>query len=145
MGIKTLIGSMSGKKWGHTKCVYEGSYSEVHVIRANKGGYCSKHLHKQKWNRFVVLGGKLKIILYKDKGEDVTILTEGMFSDVPPGIEHRFEALEDTLCLEIYWIDGLDPNDIERVDSGGRKNVVLDNIEEAKVRSLVKKIGDFPL
>ena len=44
-----------------------------------------------------------------------------MFSDVPPAVDHRFEAMEDTRALEIYWIDGLDPNDIVRRDIGGLK------------------------
>ena len=66
-----------------------------------------------------MLEGKLKITIYKGDRSDETILTEGMFSDVPPEIDHRFEALEDTKALEVYWVDGLDPTDIVRKDSGG--------------------------
>jgi hypothetical protein len=39
---------------------------------------------------------------------------------VPPGDFHRFEALEDTQALEIYWVD-LKENDIVREDHGGLK------------------------
>ena len=35
-----------------------------------------------------------------------------------PGTYHRFKALEDTICYEIYWVE-LDPSDIERDDVGG--------------------------
>ena len=121
MGHKTLTGAIQGKFWGTTRCYFENSTSEVHYIEANEGGYCSRHLHEGKWNRFIVMEGKLKITIYKDSGEDETILTEGMFSDVPPGIEHRFEALENTKALEVYWIDGLDPADIVRRDTGGMR------------------------
>ena len=51
----------------------------------------------------------------------MTILTDGMFSDVPPGVEHRFEALKNTKALEVYWTNDLDPGDIVRKDTGGMK------------------------
>ena len=120
MSHKTLCGATQGKFWGKTSCFYVSETSEVHYIDAAKGGYCSRHHHEKKWNRFVVLEGKLKVILYKNDGEDETILTDGMFSDVPPMIDHRFEMLEDTKALEVYWVDSLDPTDIVRKDTGGK-------------------------
>ena len=66
-----------------------------------------------------MLEGALKVIIYQQDSEDETILYEGMFSDVPPNVQHRFEALEDTKALEIYWIDPIERNDIIRFDSGG--------------------------
>ena len=119
MGHKTLMGSVQGKFWGSTRCFFVNESSEVHYIDANEGGYCSRHCHEQKWNRCIVLGGKLKVIIYREDGQDETILTEGMFSDVPPGIDHKFEAIEDTQALEIYWIDGPNTTDIVRKDMGG--------------------------
>jgi mannose-6-phosphate isomerase-like protein (cupin superfamily) len=121
MGHKTLTGAIQGKFWGSTRCFFENSTSEVHYIEANKGGYCSRHYHQDKWNRFIVLEGKLKITIYKESDEDVTVLTDGMFSDVPPGVEHRFEALENSKALEVYWVNDLDPKDIVRKDTGGSK------------------------
>jgi len=120
MSHKTLCGATQGKFWGKTSCFYVSETSEVHYIDAIKGGYCSRHHHEKKWNRFVVLEGKLKVVLYKDGGEDETILTDGMFSDVPPMVDHRFEVLEDTKALEVYWVDSLDPTDIVRKDTGGK-------------------------
>ena len=121
MGHKTLTGAIQGKFWGSTRCFFENSSSEVHYIEANKGGYCSRHYHQNKWNRFIILEGMLKITIYKEGGEDVTVLTDGMFSDVPPMVEHRFEAMENTKALEVYWTDELDPKDIVRQDVGGMK------------------------
>ena len=120
MSHKTLCGATQGKFWGKTSCFYVSETSEVHYIEAVKGGYCSRHHHEKKWNRFVVLEGKLKVILYKNDGEDETILTDGMFSDEPPMIDHRFEVLENTKALEVYWVDSLDPTDIVRKDTGGK-------------------------
>ena len=120
MTHKTLIGATQGKFWGNTRCFFENCTSEVHYIEAVKGGYCSRHCHKNKWNRFIVLKGSLKVIIYQQDSQDETILTAGMFSDVPPDIDHRFVVLEDTEALEIYWVDGLDPNDIVRCDTGGK-------------------------
>ena len=94
MGHKTLTGATQGKFWGTTRCFFENDSSEVHYIDAIKGGYCSRHHHEKKWNRFIVLEGALKVIIYKQDSQDETILTEGMFSDVPPMIDHRFECLE---------------------------------------------------
>ena len=66
-----------------------------------------------------MLEGELRVIIYQQDGEDETILSDGMFSDVPPNMEHRFEALGDTIALEIYWIDPIEKHDITRLDSGG--------------------------
>ena len=63
MSHKTLCGATQGKFWGKTSCYYVSDTSEVHYIEANKDGYCSRHHHEKKWNRFVVLQGKLKVIL----------------------------------------------------------------------------------
>ena len=121
MGHKTLLGSTQGKIWGTTRCFFENSTSEVHYIEANEGGYCSRHHHKDKWNRFIILEGELRVIIYKEGGEDVTVLKQGMFSDVPPGIDHRFEAVQDTKALEVYWVNDLDSGDIVRADTGGMR------------------------
>ena len=72
MGHKTLTGAVQGKFWGTTRCFFENCSSEVHYIEANKGGFCSRHHHENKWNRFIVLEGALKVIIYKQDSEDET-------------------------------------------------------------------------
>tara|TARA_R100000008_G_C3505055_1_gene125707 strand:+ start:113 stop:484 length:372 start_codon:yes stop_codon:yes gene_type:complete len=119
MSHKTLTGATQGKIWGQTSCFFENSSCEVHYIEADQDGFCSRHKHQNKWNRFIVLEGALKVIIYQQDSEDETILYKGMFSDVPPNVEHRFEALENTKALEIYWVDPIERNDIIRFDSGG--------------------------
>lgn len=112
-----------GKVWGETSDIFNKNNVEIHVIHIKKGGYCSKHLHKYKFNRFVMLSGKLKISVwkeYKDGStlEDVTIINQGEQCTVSPNEYHRFEALEDCTALEIYWCE-LSGSDIVRLDTGG--------------------------
>ena len=49
---------------------------------------------------------------------DKTIISTGEMTIVKPGAYHKFEALEDTICYEIYWVE-LNPSDIVREDIGG--------------------------
>lgn len=102
-----------GKNWGYTTEVFKSQNVEVHVIEIVKGGYCSIHDHK-KVNIFHVISGKLKVKVWMDeKLIDTTIIGKGETSAVYAGFEHIFEALEDTICLEIYHIF-LEPGDINR-------------------------------
>lgn len=123
MGHSTLVGSWQGKYWGRTKCLFANDMCELHIIEAKAGGYCSRHHHKNKWNRFIILKGELDVIIYRENGEDLTELCEGMFSDVPPLQDHRFTAKTDCVALEVYWVDGIDPKDIVRKDVGGLTEV----------------------
>lgn len=123
MSHKTLCGAIQSKFWGHTQCIFIGPISETHYLHINSGGYCSEHRHLHKWNRFFIIKGSLKIIIYRDGGKDETILGPGQFTDVPPGDFHKFEALEDCECLEIYWIDQLETDDIERRTIGGMTEI----------------------
>jgi len=100
-----------------------GPVNELHHISAKKGGYCSKHSHK-KYNLFYVLSGQLKISIWLDEEAkepmDITILGPEEVSAIPPELPHRFEALEDTECIELYYVLLEDP-DIKRFDQGGMK------------------------
>jgi len=111
-----------GKVWGWTKPLHVSESSEIHEVKIRKDGFCSRHSHKHKVNQFYVFAGKLKIIIWKDYGssvlEDTTILGPGESCIVPAGEDHRFEALEDTHALEIYYVK-LNTADILRVDHGG--------------------------
>lgn len=113
---------VQGKVWGASYPLFSKNNVEMAAISIKKGGYCSKHLHQAKYNKFIVNKGKLKVTIWKDYGKeilaDVTVLLSGMEHTVAPGEYHMFEALEDTEALEIYWVE-LDSNDIRRVDHGG--------------------------
>ena len=112
----------SGKVWVFTELIDSNNYFEFHRIEIKKGGVCSKHLHKHKWNGFFVESGKLLIRCWKNDYNltDETILEKGEYTKVPPGEKHQFEALEPTICYEIYWAN-FDHNDIERDSVGFSK------------------------
>ena len=109
----------SGKVWGFTELIDSNNYFEFHRIEIKKGGVCSKHLHKHKWNGFFVEKGKLLIRVWKKDYNlvDETILNAGEYTKVPPGELHQFEAIEETICYEIYWAN-FDHDDIERETVG---------------------------
>ena len=130
MSHKTLPGSNQAKYWGNTQCIFIHLLSEAHRIEAVKGGFCSKHKHQNKWNRFFVESGELRVTIYKEHGEEITVVKPGQFTDVPPGVYHRFEALTDVVAYEFYWVDGIQTNDIVRDDVGGRKKTEKEEMEE---------------
>lgn len=114
--------NIQGKVWGHTKCLFSKNNVEIHEVHIVKGGFCSKHKHSTKYNRFIVKRGQLKITIWKSYAnetlEDVTVLNPNMECTVAPQDYHMFEALEDTEALEIYYTE-LDSDDIVRETHGG--------------------------
>jgi len=111
---------ISGKVWGTTTTLLTTPMVELHRIEILEGGTCSLHEHAHKWNGFYVISGSLDIEAHKKDYDliDVTNLTKGEFTAIPPGEYHRFVALEDTIALELYWINGIDPKDIVRTSVG---------------------------
>ena len=114
---------ISGKIWGQTELIHANGVLEFHRIEAKKGGVCSKHKHKYKWNGFFVESGKLLIRVWKNdyKLTDETILNAGDFTQIKPGEFHQFEALEDSIAFELYWAE-FDHDDIERQSVGFDSN-----------------------
>ena len=115
---------IKGKIWGKTSPIFCKNNVEIHRLEGKKGGFCSRHRHWAKFNRFFVERGKIKVTITKDYGsgilDDVTIIGPGEQTTVSPGDLHSFEILEDCVAYEIYWVE-LDPDDIERETVGGRK------------------------
>lgn len=88
-------------------------------LEINKGGFCSEHIHKLKYNLFYVISGRLKITIWRENNvKDITTLTAGQVSAVSPGFYHKFEGLEKTECIEIYQVLLIE-SDIERRTQGG--------------------------
>lgn len=114
----TAVGTIEGKVWGTTQLLFRTSNVELHRIVARAGGYCSRHTHRSKFNFFYVERGRLQIETCKAGLDDQVELGAGQFTTVAPGVPHRFRALEETVALELYWVE-LDPNDIQRSDHGG--------------------------
>ncbi len=121
------IGSQQGKIWGTTRLCFARNDTEAHCITIVKGGYCSRHSHARKWNRFYVVSGKLVVRMFQngDDNADCTVLESGGCTDVPPRVRHEFEALEPTVAIEFYWIKELDTDDIERYGTHGGVKISL--------------------
>jgi len=91
---------------------------EAHPIKAEPGFRCSRHCHLNKWNRFIVLSGRLVVRIFRDNEVDETEIGPWQVTDVPPGVVHEFQAIEPALAVEFYWVE-LDAHDIIREIEGG--------------------------
>ena len=109
----------AGKIWGSTELLHANGVLEFHRIEYKKGGTCSKHLHKHKWNGFYVesICHKWQTIAHIYDLGDETILNAGDFTRVKPGVYHSFEGLEDGVAFELYWAE-FSHDDIERQTVG---------------------------
>lgn len=109
----------AGKIWGLTEEIESNPFMSFHRAEVKTGFRCSRHKHEFKWNGFFLESGSMVIRVYQPSGtEDVTELRAGDYTAVAPGVEHRFESLEDCVLFEIYWPAVLS-EDIVRADEGG--------------------------
>ena len=61
----------------------------------------------------------MRLVIEQPYGlKDITFIRKHESCVIPPGLWHKFEAIEDTLAIEIYWTE-MDPQDIERDGCGG--------------------------
>ena len=111
--------TLQGKVWGDTKLIEANNSLEFHEVHLNEGGVCSKHLHRYKWNGFFVVTGTLLIRVWQKDYDlvDETVLTDGEFTKVKPGLYHQFEALSNVHAFELYWAE-FSHNDIVRETVG---------------------------
>ena len=112
------VGPVNGKAWGTTQSIFCLNSIEVNRLLSLSSGYCSEHRHTCKFSRFFILRGRMKITIFRGDLQDEVVLTSGMCTDIQPLVWHKFEALEDSDVIEIYWV-ALDDNDIERRTTGG--------------------------
>ena len=116
------MGNVAGKIWGKTELILANSSCEFHRIDFKKGGVCSKHKHKYKFNGFYVVTGKMLIRVWKNSYDlvDETHLKAGDFCRVKPGVYHQFEGVKSGVAFELYWAE-FDHNDIKRETVGFNK------------------------
>lgn len=113
------MSNIEGKVWGFTTAIHRGATFEVHRIHVQPGGYCSKHRHDGKYNKFHVEQGSLLVHVWRDNGIlDTTTLGAGDSLTIEPGVFHQFEAREYAVALEVYWAE-CGKHDIYRETVGG--------------------------
>ena len=111
-----------GKIWGKTEEIFSNGIVSVNHLKIKKGGFCSEHYHRFKSNLFFVLSGNLRLTIWTPEGkDDDTVIWPGESSEIPPSVYHKFIALTDVECLEIYETK-LRGEDIERRTEGGLKS-----------------------
>lgn len=101
------------KIWGTNMEIYSNDLCSINKLHVKKGGVCSWHSHKVKYNIFFVVSGKLEI--QTDIGNSVLVEDQNFM--ISPGTKHLFRALEDTIAIEIMFVK-YDHNDIQREKVG---------------------------
>lgn len=111
-----------GKSWGETQEIFNNGVVSINALTILRGGYCSEHKHIRKSNIFHVLSGRLEVYQWPEAfygaSPDVTVLGAGDSAVVEPDVWHKFRAIEETTCIEIYTL-GFRGEDITRRTRGG--------------------------
>ncbi len=91
------------KGWGSELWLVNGDLYCGKILRFDKGKKCSLHYHKVKTETFYLHTGRLKLRVMRSP--DLTEIEEfeletGQCMDIPPGLVHQMEALEDAELFE---------------------------------------------
>jgi len=109
------------KIWGERWLIRKDSSHAVSYLKVKRGYRCSWHRHQTKFNLFVVLHGKITIIV-KELGErKVITLGPGESFTVRPGQWHEFRGADDAEVIEHMYVE-YSEEDIEREVIGSRIN-----------------------
>jgi mannose-6-phosphate isomerase-like protein (cupin superfamily) len=91
------------KGWGREVWIANNDLYCGKILEIKKGKRCSLHFHKLKTESFYLRSGRLRIRI-KQSPEAETIeqfeLAAGQCMDVPRGLIHQMEALEDAELFE---------------------------------------------
>lgn len=113
------------KGWGTVRHAFDSPQCAVSILHTEAGGYCSRHYHEERVNRFVVVMGAIDVVLYSHPDLPETgrhRLNPGDVFDVDAQQLHRFEVVEPGIVVEVYWPSAtVRQDDIVRLDIGGRR------------------------
>jgi mannose-6-phosphate isomerase-like protein (cupin superfamily) len=91
------------KGWGREIWIVNGDLYCGKILEIQKGKRCSLHLHLLKTESFYLRAGRLKVRV-KESAESAVMeefeLAAGECMDVPRGLVHQMEALEDAELYE---------------------------------------------
>ena len=109
------------KIWGQSDRLHIDDFIQLERLTIAKGGYSSIHMHRYKWNCFVVQSGTLviKVFDHAIRLMRTQELTAQNHYWVPPLRRHQFLAQTDVVAYELYWGQPLRAEDILRYTSNG--------------------------
>jgi len=126
----------SFKIWGIKQRIHCDYHNEIDLLQLKKNSFCSVHHHKEKINKFILVSGKVAIV--SELGTKVLAINETF--EVHPPLVHKFQALEDSILIEIAYTNDaiIDSSDIVRQIQGGLIiNGVAMSIPELKEKKLL--------
>lgn len=91
------------KGWGHEVWIHNDKDYCGKLLFFSKGRKCSLHYHKIKSETFYLQEGLLKCTFYDLENPDIIseiIMKPGDMKEIPVGLVHRMEALEDSTLFE---------------------------------------------
>lgn len=90
------------KPWGSEQIWAETADYVGKIISIAAGQRLSLQLHEEKDESILVVRGRLRLHTGDDAGSLTwRILEEGESAHIPPGLVHRFEAVDDTDLIEV--------------------------------------------
>lgn len=110
---ESIIMNKFGKIWGFSSNIFLNEFVQIDRIEILKEQSCSKHLHEHKYNMFFVESGKILVHKWENNTKNTIVLNAKDSTIIQPNIYHQFEALEDSIVYEIYYIK-LNNDDIIR-------------------------------
>jgi mannose-6-phosphate isomerase len=91
------------KGWGEEIWLANNDKYCGKILKINKGAKFSLHYHLQKIETFHIFKGKIWFRFMDLKRADIVSQTvvEGKCIDIPIGLPHQIEALEDSIIIEV--------------------------------------------
>lgn len=91
------------KGWGREVWIVNNHLYCGKILEIRKGKKCSLHFHKLKTESFYLRSGRLTVRIKESPDAEITDefeLGPGECMDIPPGLIHQMEALEDAELFE---------------------------------------------
>lgn len=125
------------KVWGTAMHVFNSNFVAISILQTIAGGYCSRHSHKQRINRFIVQSGAIDVVEYDASGENEISrirMIAGDVHDVETEVVHRFEVVSSGVVVELYFPTcpggTISSDDIDRIDVGGMNKIRMKTVED---------------
>jgi mannose-6-phosphate isomerase-like protein (cupin superfamily) len=91
------------KGWGREVWIANGALYCGKILEIRKGKRCSLHYHKLKTESFYLRSGRLRLRVKQSPESEILEefeLEAGQCMDIPPGLVHQMEAMEDSELYE---------------------------------------------